>query len=108
MQRLAAVVLKDSSDEALQYGSTEGYKPLRDYIAKDIKILVWILNPDNILMINGSQQGLDLIGKVFLNRDDVVLIERPTYLAAIQSFGLYEPKFVSIPLLDDGIDHGCA
>ncbi len=71
---------------------------------KDIKNLVWILNPDNILMINGSQQGLDLIGKVFLNRDDVVLIERPTYLAAIQSFGLYEPKFVSVPLLDDGID----
>jgi 2-aminoadipate transaminase len=55
-------------------------------------------------MINGSQQGLDLIGKVFLNRDDVVLIERPTYLAAIQSFGLYEPKFVSIPLLEDGVD----
>ena len=55
-------------------------------------------------MINGSQQGLDLIGKVFLNRDDVVLIERPTYLAAIQSFGLYEPKFVSIPLLEDGIN----
>ena len=55
-------------------------------------------------MINGSQQGLDLIGKVFLNREDVMLIERPTYLAAIQAFGLYEPEFVSIPLLDDGID----
>ena len=100
----AAVVFKDSSNEALQYGSTEGYKPLRDYIAKRYQNSGLDINPDNILMINGSQQGLDLIGKVFLNRDDVVLIERPTYLAAIQSFGLYEPKFVSIPLLEDGVD----
>ena len=100
----AAVVFKDSSNEALQYGSTEGYKPLRDYIAKRYQNSGLDINPDNILMINGSQQGLDLIGKVFLNRDDVVLIERPTYLAALQSFGLYEPKFVSIPLLEDGVD----
>ena len=100
----AASVLKNSSDEALQYGSTEGYKPLRDYIAKRYQTSGLDVNPDNILMINGSQQGLDLIGKVFLNKGDVVLIERPTYLAAIQSFGLYEPKFISIPLLDDGVD----
>ena len=100
----AAAVFKDSSNEALQYGSTEGYKPLRDYIAKRYQNSGLDVNPDNILMINGSQQGLDLIGKVFLNRDDVVLIERPTYLAAIQSFGLYEPKFVSIPLLEYGVD----
>ena len=100
----AAVVLKDSSEEALQYGSTEGYKPLRDYIAKRYQNSGLDINSDNILMINGSQQGLDLIGKVFLNRNDTVLIERPTYLAAIQSFGLYEPKFVSIPLLEDGVN----
>ena len=55
-------------------------------------------------MINGSQQGLDLVGKVFLNRGDVMLVERPTYLAAIQAFGLYEPEFVSVPLLEDGVD----
>ncbi len=102
--KAAAVVLKDSSDVALQYGSTEGYKPLRDYIARRYQNSGLDINPDNILMINGSQQGLDLIGKVFLNSGDVVLIERPTYLAAIQSFGLYEPKFVSVPLLDDGVD----
>ncbi len=100
----AALVLRDSSDEALQYGSTEGYKPLREYIAKRYQNSGLDVDPNNILMINGSQQGLDLIGKVFLNSNDVVLIERPTYLAAIQSFGLYEPKFVSIPLLDDGIN----
>ncbi len=101
---VAAVVLSDFGDEALQYATTEGYRPLRNYIANSYQKSGLEVEPDNILMINGSQQGLDLIGKVFLNRDDVMLIERPTYLAAIQAFGLYEPKFVSIPLLDDGID----
>ena len=100
----AAVVLNDSSNEALQYSSTEGYKPLRNYIADRYCGAGLDVEPDQILMINGSQQGLDLIGKIFLNRGDVMLIERPTYLAAIQSFGFYEPNFVSIPLLNDGVD----
>ena len=102
----SAVVLKDSSDEALQYSSTEGYIPLRNYISDRYSNAGLDVESDNILMINGSQQGLDLIGKVFLNPGDVMLIERPTYLAAIQAFGLYEPNFVSIPLLDDGVDIG--
>ncbi len=59
---------------------------------------------DDILITNGSQQCLDLVGKVFLDRDDGVVMERPTYLAAIQAFGLYEPQFHSVPLLDDGVD----
>ena len=101
---VAAVILANFSDEALQYASTEGYRPLRDCIANRYQTDGLDVESDNILMINGSQQGLDLIGKVFLNRNDVMLIERPTYLAAIQAFGLYEPKFVSIPLLDDGVD----
>ncbi len=97
-------VLKYSSNQALQYGSTEGYRPLRNYIAERYQNSDLDVDPDNILIINGSQQGLDLIGKIFLNPKDIVLIERPTYLAAIQSFGLYESKFESIPLLNDGID----
>ena len=101
---VATIVLTESADEALQYGPTEGYRPLRNYIADRYRSKGLDVESDNILMTNGSQQGLDLIGKVFLNRDDVVLIERPTYLAAIQAFGMYEPKFVSVPLEDDGVD----
>jgi len=56
------------------------------------------------LITSGSQQGLDLIGKVFLNKDDRIVVERPGYLGAIQAFGVYEPKFEFIPLLEDGID----
>jgi 2-aminoadipate transaminase len=61
-------------------------------------------SPDEILITTGSQQGLDLIGKVFLNKGDRVVIERPGYLGAIQAFGIYEPSFVPVPLLEDGID----
>jgi len=100
----ASVVLNDYSNEALQYSSTEGYRPLRNYIANRYTGAGLDVNPDQIIMINGSQQGLDLIGKIFLNQGDIMLIERPTYLAAIQSFGFYEPKFVSIPLINDGVD----
>ncbi|WP_048191110.1 PLP-dependent aminotransferase family protein [Methanobacterium sp. SMA-27] len=100
----SAFVLSNSSNKALQYSSTEGYKPLREYIANRYQLSGLDVSSDNILITNGSQQGLDLIGKIFLNRGDAVLIERPTYLAAIQAFGLYEPKFVSVPLLNDGVD----
>ena len=97
-------VLKNSASEALQYSTTEGYEPLRKVIADRYAKEGLKINSDNILITNGSQQGLDLIGKIFLNRGDVVMVERPTYLAAIQSFGLYEPNFLSVPLVDDGLD----
>jgi 2-aminoadipate transaminase len=78
---------------------------LREYIAERYFLKRGLqASPDEILITNGSQQGLDLVGKVFLNKGDRVVIERPGYLGAIQAFGIYEPSFVPIPLLDDGID----
>jgi 2-aminoadipate transaminase len=62
------------------------------------------VTPDEVLVLNGSQQGLDLAAKVFLDPGDAVLVERPTYLAALQAFGLFEPSFVSVTLRDDGPD----
>jgi len=98
-------VLAEEGENVLQYSTTEGYSPLREYIAeryftkKGLKV-----SSDEILITNGSQQGLDLIGKVFINKEDRIAIERPGYLGALQAFGIYEPVFESIPLLDDGID----
>ncbi len=100
----AAKVLKEGRESALQYSTTEGYLPLREYIAKRYARYGIKADASEILITTGSQQGLDLIGKVFLNKGDTVAVERPTYLAAIQSFGMYEPRFVDIPLRDDGID----
>ena len=101
---VASEVLKHESSEALQYSTTEGYKPLREYIAQRYLKNGLKVDADEILITNGSQQGLDLVGKVFLNRDDGVIVERPTYLAAIQAFGMYEPIFHSVKLMDDGPD----
>jgi len=101
----AAKIFKIDGENALQYSSTEGYLPLRKYIAKRyLKRNGLILDPDQILITNGSQQGLDLIGKTFLNKRDKVVIESPGYLGAIQAFSLYEPIFYPVSLLDDGID----
>ena len=98
-------VLQEDGENVLQYSTTEGYLPLREYIAERYFLKRGLqASPDEILITNGSQQGLDLVGKVFLNKGDRVVIERPGYLGAIQAFGIYEPSFVPIPLLDDGID----
>lgn len=91
--------------DALQYSNSEGYLPLREYISvyyaikHDIRV-----KPENILITSGSQQGLDLLGKVFLNTDDGVVIEEPGYLGAIQALSLYNPKFLPVELRNDGID----
>jgi 2-aminoadipate transaminase len=98
-------VLHEDGENVLQYSTTEGYLPLREYIAERYFVKRGLqANADEILITNGSQQGLDLIGKVFLNKRDRIVIERPGYLGAIQAFGIYEPSFVPIPLLEDGID----
>lgn len=97
-------VLSQNGDEILQYSTTEGYLPLREYIAERYSKNGLEVSADEILITNGSQQGIDLVSKVFLNKGDKVLVENPTYLAAIQSFGLFEPQFISVPLLEDGVD----
>jgi len=105
VQNAAQKVLTENGSNVLQYSTTEGHLPLRQYIAdrylkkKGIKV-----DPDEILITNGSQQGLDLIGKIFLNKNDDILIERPGYLGAIQALSIFEPKFHTVPLLDDGVD----
>ncbi|WP_414469500.1 PLP-dependent aminotransferase family protein [Methanobacterium sp. ACI-7] len=97
-------VLDECGDEILQYSTTEGHLPLREYIANRYSKKGLEVDAEEILITNGSQQGIDLISKVFLNKGDKVLVESPTYLAAIQSFGLFQPEFMSVPLLEDGVD----
>ena len=101
----ASDVLAGADTSALQYSTTEGFRPLREYIAQRyLQKKGLSVSADEILITNGSQQGLDLIGKVFIGRGDAVAIERPAYLGAIQAFSVYEPLFCPVPLLDDGVD----
>jgi 2-aminoadipate transaminase len=98
-------VLDESGGSVLQYSTTEGFPPLRQYLAgRYLKNRGLTVDPDEILITHGSQQGLDLIGKVFLDQGDGMAIERPGYLGAIQAFSMFQPQFHSVPLLDDGVD----
>ncbi len=91
--------------DVLQYSNSEGYKGLRKQISKRYKSFYSLDIPmDNILITNGSQQGLDLLGKVFINEDESVAIEEPGYLGAIQAFAVYKANFLPIPVSTDGMD----
>ncbi|MFA4859884.1 PLP-dependent aminotransferase family protein [Methanoregula sp.] len=101
----AASVLAKDGQVALQYSTTEGYRPLRQFIADRYKKRLGLeVSPDEILITNGSQQCLDLIGKVFIGTGDHVAMERPGYLGAIQAFSLFEPIFHPVILHEDGPD----
>ena len=98
-------VLEDDAYAALQYTTTDGYLPLREYIAERYRTRLGIrATAEEIQILNGSQQCLDLFAKIFLNPGDHVGIERPGYLGAIEAFSLYEPFISAIPLKNDGLD----
>jgi len=100
----AQKVFSESGQAALQYSTTEGYPPLREMIAERYAKKGLKVDADEVLITTGSQQGLDLLGKAFLNRGDQVIVEEPTYLAAIQSFRMFEAEFRSVPLQEEGVD----
>ena len=96
-------VLTEHGPEALQYGATEGYAPLREMIAANTVRYGIMAKPENVLITSGSQQALDLIGKLLINRGDRILVEAPTYLGALQAFNVYGAEYVSVPIDNDGL-----
>lgn len=97
-------VLDEVGAQALQYGTTEGYKPLRQFLAERMRNLKGIAaGSDNILLTSGSQQALEMIGKLFIDYGDIVIVESPSYLGAIQAFDLYAPRYVTVPMDEQGI-----
>ena len=96
-------VLAEKGCSALQYGTTEGYTPLREMIAQNMARYGIVAGVENVLITSGSQQALDLIGKLLLNPGDRLLVEAPTYLGALQAFDVYGAEYVSVPIDDDGL-----
>jgi len=88
---------------ALQYGTTEGFKSLRDRIAGYLERYGINTRSENILITSGSQQALDLIGKTFIDPGDRVLMEEPTYVGALQAWNAYQSNFVGVPIDADGM-----
>lgn len=98
-------IIKKYGSKVFQYSVTAGLPELRQYIADRYNSKYGLnLTSANVVITTGSQQALDLIGKTFLNKGDSVIVEKPTYLAAIQAFAIQQPEFVSVDLTDDGMD----
>ncbi|WP_018110921.1 2-aminoadipate transaminase [Thermus igniterrae] len=95
----AAEILREKGEVALQYGPTEGYLPLRAWVAEWLGVKV-----EEVLITTGSQQALDLLGKVFLDEGSPVLLEAPSYMGAIQAFRAYGPRFLTVPAGEEGPD----
>jgi 2-aminoadipate transaminase len=102
-----AEVLRTRGPQALQYGPTEGYLPLREWVAARLSTAEMQVMPDNILITTGSQQALDLLARIFFDPGDPVLVESPTYMGALQAWGSYDPRYLSVPLDEQGllVDH---
>jgi len=96
-------VLREHSALALQYGATEGCEVLRAMIARHMARYGIQAHVDNVLITSGSQQALDLIGKLFIDSGDRVLVEAPTYLGALQAFSVYGAQYLSVPVDADGL-----
>ncbi len=100
-------VLTDHGAQALQYSTTEGYLPLREMIARHNARFNVRVSAENIMITSGSQQALDFIGRLFINRGDYIVVESPTYLGALQAWNAYGAQYISVPSDEDGmiVDH---
>jgi len=96
-------VLDSHGKVALQYGPTDGYGPLREWIANSLSTDGAKIVPEQVMMTSGSQQGLDLLGKVLIDEGSKILVETPSYLGALQAFSVYGPEFGSVPMDEHGL-----
>jgi 2-aminoadipate transaminase len=103
IEAACSVIVRQDGNRALQYTVTEGHPPLKAYLAAKMSEHGTPVAPENILVVSGSQQGLDLIGKLFLDPGDTVIVSCPTYLGALQAWNAYRARFQTVALDDDGM-----
>ncbi len=103
VSRACERVLAEAGAQALQYGTTEGFQPLREMIARHSMRYGLEITQENVLITSGSQQALDLLGRIFINRGDHILVENPTYLGAIQAWNAVGAEFVPVAMDHDGM-----
>ena len=104
VREATARVLAESPRETLQYAASEGFGPLREWIAADCaRRGLRDVAPGDVLVTTGSQQGLDLVAKAFIDAGSTVAVERPSYLGALQAFSVFEPRVVALEEDDEGV-----
>jgi 2-aminoadipate transaminase len=96
-------VIENFGPQALQYSTTEGYRPLREMIARHNARYSVEVTPENILITSGSQQALDFIGRLFINRGDYIVVESPTYLGALQAWNAYGAQYIPVRADENGM-----
>ncbi|MGA2503543.1 MAG: PLP-dependent aminotransferase family protein [Anaerolineales bacterium] len=96
-------VLENEGPQSLQYSTTEGYRPLREMIARHTGRYSVEITPDNILITSGSQQALDFLGRVFINQGDHIVVESPTYVGALQAWNAYGAQYIAVPSDENGM-----
>jgi 2-aminoadipate transaminase len=105
LEQSAIEVLRNQGTSVLQYAGSQGYLPLREWIANRYSRKYQMhIKPENVVITNGSQQTIDVVAKMFLNKGDGVIVEKPTYLGGIQALSAYLPQFLSVDLREDGPD----
>lgn len=92
------------AEGALDYGEVEGYRPLRELIAERMGMSGTTVDPDEIMITNGSQQGIDMVARLMFDPGDLVVIEGPAYIGAMQTFDAYEVDYLVAPVDDEGLD----
>jgi 2-aminoadipate transaminase len=106
VEKISAIsqrLLQEAGPQALQYSATEGYRPLRELLAQTASQDGASVTVDNVLITSGSQQGLDLLGKVLVDEGDTLLAESPTYMGALQAWAPYGAEYVTLPSDEDGL-----
>ena len=102
--QVAQLVIQENGSDALQYGPTLGYMPLREKIAERMEKSGVMTDASQIMVTSGSQQGLEFMAKLFIDSEDIIVCESPSYLGAMTAFSSYEPKYIDIKTDDDGMD----
>ncbi len=103
LAEIAADVLKKQGETVLQYGATKGYAPLIEEVIRISKAEGAEIGAENTLILSGSSQGLELMAKTFIDKGDVILVEAPTFVGALQTFKTYQANLVAVDTDDDGI-----
>ncbi|MBK9006510.1 MAG: PLP-dependent aminotransferase family protein [Anaerolineae bacterium] len=96
-------VLENFGPQSLQYSTTEGHRPLREMIARHISRFSSEVSADNVLITSGSQQALDFVGRLFVNRGDYIVVESPTYLGALQAWNAYGAQYIPVRADEHGM-----
>ena len=107
LRRMGSSVVREAAT-AFQYGPTEGMSAARGVVVEAMAAAGTPSRPEDVLVTNGGQQGLDLMGRVFLNEGDAVLVEAPTYYGALDAFAAYRPRILGVPVDAEGMDIAAA